>query len=124
MGFMAAFVWGLYMFEEEKMRMAKKQKQEESDAWIMKVAWQMLEEKSCESEEIKGSVRSEGLWNVVDKIERDLGISGRLSDEVEYRLGLRDVEGEYKKGSALGNRGGEEMEILDAYSDYLDRRRE
>lgn len=68
-----------------------------------------------------GDVARLGLFGgggVLAEIENDLGLNGELFDEVEYRLGLRDVWSEYDRGSVEDNG---ERKVIDAYSDYMDK---
>lgn len=67
-----------------------------------------------------GDVARLGLFGgggVLAEIENDLGLNGELFDEVEYRLGLRDIDSEYVVGN--GDEG--ERKVIDAYSDYMDK---
>lgn len=67
-----------------------------------------------------GEIQERGLFGpggVLIEVEELLGLNGELFDEVEYRLGLRDVDSEYVVGN--GDEG--ERKVIDAYSDYMDK---
>lgn len=68
-----------------------------------------------------GEIQERGLFGpggVLIEVEELLGLNGELFDEVEYRLGLRDVDSEFDHGSVEDNG---ERKVIDAYSDYMDK---
>lgn len=67
-----------------------------------------------------GEIQERGLFGpggVLIEVEELLGLNGELFDEVEYRLGLRDVDPD----NWVGSEDEGERKVIDAYSDYMDK---
>lgn len=111
----AGLLWGAWYVVESREKERERGVWEAYDKRNAERGWDELLRRTR-----NGDVARLGLFGgggVLAEIENDLELNGELFDEVEYRLGLRDVEPE----NWVGSEDEGERKVIDAYSDYMDR---
>lgn len=111
----ACLLWACWYVVEKREKERARTVWEAYDRRKAEMGWEELVKRAR-----IGEIQERGLFGpggVLIEVEELLGLNGELFDEVEYRLGLRDVDSEYVVGN--GDEG--ERKVIDAYSDYMDK---